>query len=416
MRALVDAQVPPPSDADTGTANVVSWWRRWVAGPSDRWVAFSLFVALVLLSSPSPRAEAVILWVLVLGALLGVSLRWRVAPLAAVALFCAGVELRFEFVGVGFSDVLTATRAATEAMLAGGNPYAIIHQPSVPAVAPYPYGPLGLFWYLPTLAEPRVMEIGVAIVILALLAIRGRLLGLAVYACAPVLLTLTGDGSNDTSAGLLLLGALVFIDRMPRVGAFILGLAVAFKPYSLAWAPPVIAYLGLPALLPFVVGGGIFWIPAVIAWGAGNIVETIRMSDRVHGTPFYSLAVALRRLGISISRDEINLLRVVAGAAAALAVMRRVRTSRGVIVGGTLIFLATLFSGFWSTYAYFAALAPILCWHLDDWLDRADARARWPSAIERLKANIDKRWPTVESRARSTDVLPSGGVAAEMAQ
>lgn len=403
----------PPADADTATTDLAGWWRHWVAGPSDRWVCFSLFVALLLLSSPSPRAEAVILWVLVIGVLLGVSLQWRIAPLAAIALFLAGVELRFAFFGVGFSDVLTATRAATEAMLVGGNPYAITSQPSI---APYPYGPLGLIWYLPTLAEPRVMEIGVAIAILALLAIRGRLLGLAIYSCAPVLLTLAGDGSNDTSAGLLLLGALVLIDRMPRVGAFVLGLAVAFKPYALAWAPPLVAYLGLPALLPLLVGAGIFWIPAFIAWGVGSIVEAIRMSDRVHGTPFYSLATALQRVGISVSRDEMNLLRVVAGAATALAVMRKVRTSRGVIIGGALIFVATLFSGFWSTYAYFAALAPIVCWHLDDWLDRTNARARWPSLIERLKEYVDKRWPSVESRTLSTDAVPSGGVAAEMAQ
>lgn len=410
------ATAPPPADADTATADLAGWWRHWVAGPSDRWVAFSLFVALLLLSSPSPHADAVILWVLVIGVLLGVSLRWRIAPLAAIALFLAGVELRIAFIGVGFSDVLSATRAATETMLAGGNPYAIVSQPSIPPVAPYPYGPLGLIWYLPTLAEPRIMEIGVAIAILALLAIRGRLLGLAIYACAPVLLTLTGDGSNDTSAGLLLLGALVLIDRKPRVGAFVLGLAVAFKPYALAWAPPLVAYLGLPALVPLIVGAGIFWIPALIAWGVGNIVETIRMSDRVHGTPFYSLATALQRVGISASRDEINLLRVAAGAATALAVMHKVRTSRGVIVGGALIFVATLFSGFWSTYAYFAALAPIVCWHLDDWLDKANARARWPSRIERLKDAVDNRWPRVESRTRSTDVVPSGGVAAEMAQ
>ena len=38
------------------------------------------------------------------------------------------------------------------------------------------------------------------------------------------------------------------------------------------------------------------------------------------------------------------------------------------ILAGTVVYLVTLYMGFWSTYAYFGAIAPLLCWHIDDWL------------------------------------------------
>jgi hypothetical protein len=39
-----------------------------------------------------------------------------------------------------------------------------------------------------------------------------------------------------------------------------------------------------------------------------------------------------------------------------------------VIVVGTLVYLVTLFAGSWATFAYFAAIAPVLCLRVDDWL------------------------------------------------
>ena len=359
-------------------------------------------MGLVLLSPPSPRQDAVALHMIVLGVLLGLSLRWRVAPLAVLALVAAGIDLRLAYFGTGTSDVLVVTQAAIEHALGGGNPYGIGYDVSVPAGGSYPYGPLGLLWYLPALPEPRAMEMAASFVILGLLGFRGRLLGLAIYACAPILLGLTSDGSNDTSAGLLLLGALVLLGRLPRAGAFVLGLAIAFKPHSLAWVPPLLAWLGWPVLLPLVVGAGLFWVPALLAWSPAAVLESIRLSDRIHGAPYYSLGHALQRLDIVVSAERLNLLRFVAGGVTAVIVMLNVRSAAGVIVGGTLIFLATLFSGFWSTFAYFAALAPVLCWHLDDWLARGDSRARWPTdptgAIEQW---LERRWPRLDAPAEA---------------
>ena len=56
----------------------------------------------------------------------------------------------------------------------------------------------------------------------------------------------------------------------------------------------------------------------------------------------------------------------------------QVKSARSFVVTGAVIYVATLYTGWWSTFAYLAALAPIVCWHLDDWLGLGDQRARWP--------------------------------------
>ena len=70
------------------------------------------------------------------------------------------------------------------------------------------------------------------------------------------------------------------------------------------------------------------------------------------------------------------------------------RSGRAVIVAGTLIYLVTLYTGFWSTFAYLGSLAPILCWNLDDWIGQGAGRVAWPgNPIGRLTAWTDAHWP-----------------------
>ena len=70
--------------------------------------------------------------------------------------------------------------------------------------------------------------------------------------------------------------------------------------------------------------------------------------------------------------------RYVAGAVTAIVGWQWVRTARSFVLVGIAVFLVTLFTGWWSTFAYLAAIAPIVCWHLDDWLDLGHLRVRWP--------------------------------------
>jgi hypothetical protein len=363
-------------------------------------VSLSLLVALLLISAPPPRDLS--LHIVVLGTLLLLSFRFNVALAALVALFVAGIDLRLAYIGVGWTDVADVTRAAIAQVLTGGNPYGVGYAISDPPGAPFAYGPLVLLWYLP-FPDPARLDLLISCAIVGLLALRGRPLGLAIYATTPILLLLASDGSNDTSAGLLLLIGLVALERFPRAGAFVLGLAVAFKPYALAWLPPLLAWGGLAASLPLIAGAGLFWLPAILAWGAGSILTSFRMTDAAHDLAYYSLGQALIRWDIRPPAEMLNTLRFVIGGATALVVMVIVRSHRGVVLGGAAIMLATLYTGFWSTYAYLAALAPVACWYLDDWLGLA-RRIRWPfDPWGTFTAELDHRWPPREPRQRAAD-------------
>src|ERR687895_500515 len=88
----------------------------------------------------------------------------------------------------------------------------------------------------------RMVELLASFVILGVLALRGRPLGLAVYALAPTLISTASDGSNDTSGGLFILVALVVAMRAPMAGAVLLAVAAGFKPYAAAGLPPLLAW------------------------------------------------------------------------------------------------------------------------------------------------------------------------------
>jgi hypothetical protein len=358
----------------------------------ERSVRLALLVGILLLIPAGAPSRLTVTYMLVLGVVLALSLKWRTGLLAVVALFVAGVHLRVGAFGTGSSDVLAVTSAAIDLVAAGGNPYGHGYASSVPPGAPFAYGPLSLLWYAP-FGDLRVVEMVVAFVVLVALALRGRPLGLAVYALAPTLISTASDGSNDTSAGALILVALVAAIRWPRAGALLLAVAVAFKPYAAAWLVPLVAWSGIGVLLPFLAATAVLWSPLVV-WGPGAFLTSLRMAEEVHPSPSFSLAYAL---GVfDRGRGAVfETLRLAAGLAVAALTAPFVRSGHAVIVSGGLIFLATLYTGYWSTFAYLSALAPVLCWHLDGWLGMADERVVLPGdAAGRLSATLDRRWPT----------------------
>ncbi len=171
------------------------------------WLALAVSL-LMLLPAATPR-PGIVLWGLVLAGFLLVSLRFRIGPLALVALVVAGVGVRFVMVDAGWSDVLRVTSAAIDQVLTGHSPWGIPYPGSNPPGASFPYGPLALFWYVPLRAAPVIMEFVGSALILVVLAVRGRPLGLAVFALAPALAVVASDGSNDTGASLFLLAGCV---------------------------------------------------------------------------------------------------------------------------------------------------------------------------------------------------------------
>lgn len=332
--------------------------------------------------------------------LVALSLRFDIGPVVLVVLFLLGVELRVFSFGIGYSDVGAVTRAAIDVVMNGGNPYGVGYDVSTPPGASFPYGPLALLWYLP-FQDTRLVEMAVSIAILGVLALRGRTLGLAIWATSPIFVQLAGDGSNDTSAGLLILAALVVLERLPIAGALLLGLAAGFKVYALAWLPPVFAWTGLTVLLAGMAGAALVWLPAILMWGADAILRSFQLTDINKDQPYYSLAEALSHFRIRPSKQLMTVTAYVWGTLTAVASLFVVRSFKGVVVGGIVIFTATLFTGWWSTAAYLAAIAPVLCWYVDFWLgpsgDDADddpTRVRWPGdPVGRLKSSVNRRWP-----------------------
>jgi hypothetical protein len=368
---------------------LTSWLPPRETAQSGLGIWLGLFTAVLLLfhpGSPSP---------LTVGCLIGVTclllaaLRWRIGLIAVVGLLVVGVLLRAT-VGPPGSDVLTVVRAAMELALAGGNPYGHGFVESRPPGAPYAYGPVALLWYLPSRTDPVQLELLVTYLTLGLLAARGRVLGLAVFATLPPLVAIASDGSNDSSAGLLILIALLLALRIPWLGAFALAVAAAFKLYALAWLPPLLVYGGLATLWPFLAGTLLTWGPAIVLWDAKNILASLQRAEAIHDNPYYSLASVAQRFGLPRTAYDVG--RFVAGGLLAASSWIFVRSARSFVVVGTAAFLATLFLGWWSTYAYIAAIAPVICWHLDDWLGLP--RVAWPfDPVGRITDLVDRRWP-----------------------
>ena len=352
-----------------------------------------LLVAVLLLFQTGTPPTAVVLCLIVITGALLASLRWRIGLLVLVLLVIVGIVLRFEMRGHAASDVLTVTRAAIDQMLAGGNPYGHGFQASNPPGAPFAYGPLALLWYLPIKGDLYRAELVISLLMILVLGLRGRVLGLAIFATFPPLIVVAADGSNDTSAGLFLLAALLIAPRIPWAGSAALGVAAAFKPYALAWLVPLVPYAGLSVLIPFAAATIVTWGPALIIWGPENILWSLRAADSIHHSAYYALAFGVGDR-LRIPESFYSVFRFVAGGALALATVALVRSSRSFIVCGVAIFLATLFLGWWSTFAYLAAIAPILCWHVDDWLGLP--RVIWPlDPVGVITRSVDRRWPVL---------------------
>lgn len=329
-------------------------------------VRLALTVAGFLAVGGTPTA-AMLIFLIVVAVLLAISM-WRSVRLATIlALLAGAILMRVALMDRTGSDVLTVMAAAIDRMLEGGNPYGTGYAESRPPGASYPYGPLALLWYLPLRSRPDIIELGAAIAVALILALRGRLVGLAVYAASTALVAAAVDGSNDTSLGLLLLGAFMAAERWPALGAAMLAGAVAFKLSALAFVPAFLLRGGWRVAASFLAVSLMAWAPVIAPWGIPSFIRSAEGADATHRAIIWSLGAIVRDLtGVTIrALDE---LRFFLGAAVLVATLALRRSRDAVILGGAAVYVVTLHAGNWGTFAYFAGLAPLVCWRLDDWL------------------------------------------------
>ena len=334
----------------------------------------ALVVALLLsLHAGDPNPTHIAVWLAIAATLVlsiprHIGLRAIAVGVATIGvLLVAAIVLRLAWSDRTGSDVLFVTRAALDRVVAGFNPYGYQYLSSNPPGATFPYGPVALLAYLPFHQVTWLLELLSGFVVAAILALQGRLIGLAVYAAAPIVVSVATDGSNETTLSLLILGAFMTARRWPIAAGFLLAAAAAFKLSALAFAPGFFLWAGIRASLMFVAGSVITWAPVLGYWGIPSFLESVTRANELHDTTRWSFGVMVKELaGKRI--DALDQLRYVAGALLALLALKFRRSMDGVILVGVVVYLVTLYGGNWGTYAYLGGIAAIVCWRLDDWL------------------------------------------------
>jgi hypothetical protein len=351
---------------------VISLPRLPQRGRSGPWIV-ALGIALVLAIQPIWRDSVAIAVAGAIALTLAAAMRWQLRWLPVFVLLGCGAALRLSaLAGDAASDVSAVTSAAIQVVLAGGDPYGLGYLVSRPAGAAFPYGPVALLWYLPTWWDPVLIEVAVSGLLMGWLGLRaakGRPIGLAIFALAPPLVLASVDGSNDTTAGLMILAAMAVATRRPAAGAAILAVAVAFKPYAIAWVPALLLWAGLPSVLAFVGASIVAWGPVLFMWGPSSYLKSLAMAQETHlRSSYWSVAAILDGIAPGLAPRALESIRYLISGAVAVVGALRVRTLDGVIVVGTAAFVLAQFTGYFGSYVYIAAVAPLLCWRVDDWL------------------------------------------------
>ena len=332
----------------------------------------ALAIGLVLAIQPMWFDRVAIAVAGAIGLTLVAAARWQLKWLPVVVLVLCGISLRLSVVGREASDVSDVTSMAITMMSAGFDPYGIGYMVSRPMGAAFPYGPVALLWYLPFRSDPAMLELLVSVGLLCYFGMRaanGRPIGLVVMALAPPLVLAAMDGSNDTSAGLFILLAIALGVRRPALGAAALAVAVAFKPYAVAWVPAFLVWAGLPALLAFIGASLVAWGPVLFHWGVESYLRSLAIAQQTHmRQAYWSFAAILDGILPGSAPRALETIRYVVAGGVAVIGARLARSMDGVIVVGALAFVLAQFGGYFGSYVYLAAVAPVLCWRVDDWL------------------------------------------------
>lgn len=194
-----------------------------------------------------------------------------------------GVILRLAYLGTHSSDPMLVVDAARDRVLSGLSPYGIGYAESVPAGAPFPYGPL-------MLVDSVAVEFACGIGILVLLAWFRRPITLAIYAGAGFSITLAGAGHTEMLPTFFLAAGILLLPRW--WGGALVGLAVAVKPYTVFFLPLAFSLGSLPVAA---VAAGIVAIGFLPALFWGGFFESIAMLSAMQGSPWtrYLSVIAL---------------------------------------------------------------------------------------------------------------------------
>jgi hypothetical protein len=167
----------------------------------------------------------------------------------------------------------------------------------------------------------------------------------------------------------MILAAMALAVRRPALGSIVLAVAVAFKPYAIAWVPALLVWAGWPAVLAFVGASIVAWGPILFLWGPSSYLKSLAMAQETHlRSSYWSLGAVLDGIAPGLAPRALETIRYVISGAVAVFGALRVNSLDGVIVVGSVAFVLAQFTGYFGSYVYIAAVAPLLCWRVDDWL------------------------------------------------
>lgn len=258
----------------------------------------------------------------------------------AAALVAGGAWLRF-VMGLAtepIADQLWVSQAAAARVLAGGTPYGVGYDVTVPPGAPFVYGPLMLIWG----AAGTWGEAAASVATLGLIAWTRSWVTLAGMAAFPLFVIITSIGINDSAPGFFITAGVLAMRHRPIVGGVLIAVAAALKPYAFAWLPGLIGYGGVRAGASAAVASLVAWAP-VAAWGPASVVRSFEMARDVHQQ----------------SAGALNMpaLRVLAAPVALAALFAR--SWEMAALSGSAIFVIVLFLDTWASFGYWLAVLPI---------------------------------------------------------
>jgi hypothetical protein len=194
-----------------------------------------------------------------------------------------------------------------------------------------------LIWWQPGV----VVELLAAIAVTVLLIKTQSWLTLALYSGLPFSVYLTTTGVNDYSPGLLIAGGLLLLRKRRVVGAGLLAIAAAIKPYAFAWFLPAIGYGGWAVAATLIALTAVLWSPLIV-WGPTSLIRSMQLHIAGHRTQENALNVPiLRLLAIPLS----------------LAGLLVRRWEHAVLLGGA-VFVVYLFMDRYASLGYLLAVIP----------------------------------------------------------
>lgn len=353
-------------------------------------LAVAIFVVLGAETAVRTFGNSVSAYIISLGLITAAWVLRQRPEFIGFAMVAGGTYHRLALWRDGLGDQIIVAQAAGSRAMSGLNPWAYGYPDSIPPGAPYPYGPLGLFWWNP----------GVVVELVAVVALMGLLwwyrywLALAVVAVWHPMASITTSGANDFSPALLIAVAmLMYRERRMVAGSVVLAAAAALKPYAFAWFLPAIGYAGISALLSLAAATLVLWSPLLL-WGPWSFYESVQMAE------------SMKHRGEGVNTLNWTALRPLAAPLALAALL--VRRWETMMLAGSAVFLVVLWIGAqWASWTYWVAVVPPIGMAVESWL-RESSPVRLDRLVWRKASRPSAAWVPGSAPVRPEIERPVG--------